>query len=59
MNPARTLGPDIVGLHMAGWWVYVVGPVIGSLLAVALMRLVRGAPSREERDAAEGGYLPT
>jgi aquaporin Z len=59
MNPARSLGPDIVGADMTGWWVYVVGPVIGALLAVGLIRVVRGRPSREEREAAEGGFLPT
>jgi glycerol uptake facilitator-like aquaporin len=25
MNPARTLGPDIVGVNFSGWWVYVAG----------------------------------
>lgn len=59
MNPARSLGPDIVGADMRGWWVYVVGPVIGALLAVALIRVVRGAPSREERESAEGAFFPT
>jgi aquaporin Z len=59
MNPARTLGPDLVGNDLTGWWVYVVGPVVGSLLAVGLIRVVRGRPSREERESAEGGFLPT
>jgi len=58
MNPARTLGPDVVGQQTLGWWVYVVGPVIGALLAVALIRVVRGPHSHEEREAAEGGFLP-
>jgi hypothetical protein len=30
MIPARSLGPDIAGNDYTGWWVYVVGPVIGS-----------------------------
>jgi aquaporin Z len=59
MNPARTLGPDLVGNALAGWWVYVAGPVIGALLAVGIIRVVRGKPSRQEREAAEGGVLPT
>jgi aquaporin Z len=58
MNPARTLGPNLVGADLAGWWIYVAGPVIGALLAVGLIRVVRGKPSLEERDAAEGGLLP-
>jgi aquaporin Z len=58
MNPARSLGPDIVAGDFTGWWVYVLGPVIGACLAVMLIGLVRGLPDKEEREAAEGGALP-
>jgi aquaporin Z len=58
MNPARTLGPDIVGNDYTGWWVYVAGPLIGAAIAVAIIGLVRGLPDKDERDAAEGDALP-
>jgi aquaporin Z len=58
MNPARTLGPDIVGLDFNGWWIYIVGPIGGAAIAVMLIGLVRGLPDKEEREAAEGGALP-
>jgi aquaporin Z len=58
MNPARSLGPDIVGADYTGWWVYVAGPVIGAAIAVIIIGLVRGRPSREERAAAVGDALP-
>ena len=58
MNPARTLGPDIVSLDFHGWWIYVIGPVVGAAIAVLLIGLVRGMPDQEEREAAEGGALP-
>jgi aquaporin Z len=58
MNPARTLGPDIVANDYTGWWVYIVGPVVGAAIAVAIIGLVRGLPGEQERDAAEGGDLP-
>jgi aquaporin Z len=58
MNPARSLGPDIVANDYDGWWVYVVGPVLGAIVAVMLVGLVRGVPDKEEREAAEGGALP-
>ena len=58
MNPARTLGPDIVANNFTGWWVYIVGPGIGALIAVMIMGLLRGLPDAEERSAAEGGALP-
>ena len=58
MNPARSLGPDIVSTDFTGWWVYAAGPVIGAIIAVLLIGLVRGLPDKEEREAAEGGALP-
>ncbi len=58
MNPARSLGPDIVSVDFAGWWVYVVGPIAGAALALMLISLVRGVPDSDEREAAEGGALP-
>lgn len=32
-NPARTLGPAVVSGHWEGWWIYWIGPVIGSVAA--------------------------
>jgi aquaporin Z len=58
MNPARTLGPDIVAWNFTGWWVYVVGDVAGAIIAVGIIGLVRGLPSADERESAEGGALP-
>jgi aquaporin Z len=54
MNPARTLGPDIVGADFTGWWVYVLGDLIGAAIAVGLIGLVRGRPDKAETTAAEG-----
>lgn len=59
MNPARTLGPDLVSGDLTGWWVYIAGPLLGATLAVALIRLVRGAPDASETQAAYGDALPT
>jgi aquaporin Z len=58
MNPARSLGPDIVANDYTGWWVYAFAPLVGAVLAVMLIGLARGLPDREEREAAEGGALP-
>ena len=58
MNPARSLGPDIVSTDFTGWWVYVLGPLIGACIAVIIIGLVRGLPGRSEQAAAEGGELP-
>jgi aquaporin Z len=58
MNPARSLGPDIVSTDFTGWWVYVLGPFIGAVIAVIIIGLVRGLPGRAEQAAAEGDALP-
>ena len=57
MNPARTLGPDIVAVDFSGWWVHVAGDAIGAVIAVCLIGLVRGLPDRAEIDAAKGDAL--
>jgi aquaporin Z len=32
-NPARSLGPSIISGQWTGWWIYWVGPVIGTFIA--------------------------
>ncbi|PON67305.1 Major intrinsic protein [Trema orientale] len=41
MNPARTLGPAIASGHYKGLWVYIVGPVTGTLLGSCAYRVIR------------------
>jgi MIP family channel proteins len=46
-NPARWFGPALVGNTWGGVWPYLVGPIVGSLLAAAVFKLVLepgGAP---------------
>src|SRR5215475_9723470 len=58
MNPARSLGPDIIGADYTDWWIYSAGPAIGALIAVIIITAVRGLPRKAEREAAEGGEVP-
>ena len=49
-NPARWFGPALVGNTWGGVWPYLVGPIVGSLLAAAVFRFVLepgGAPPTE------------
>jgi aquaporin Z len=56
MNPARSFGPDLVLMNFAHFWVYVVGPVAGALLAVIAAYVLRGPGGDEPAiRAAQGG----
>jgi aquaporin Z len=33
VNPARTFGPDLVGGKWHGFWIYVLGPLLGAIIA--------------------------
>lgn len=33
-NPARSLGPAIISGEWQGWWIYWIGPVIGTVAAL-------------------------
>ena len=53
---ARTPGPDTVSGDFTGWWVYVIGDIVGAAIAVMLIILSpRQAAEQGEREAAEGG----
>lgn len=57
MNPARSLGPDVAMGDLSSWWVYLVGPAAGAVLAVGVTRILRGAAGAGEANAAEGTPL--
>ena len=44
MNPARSLGPALFAgsTALSTYWIYVVGPIIGALLAAGVYELLRG-----------------
>ncbi len=59
MNTARSFGPDLVLGHFAHFWVYLVGPLAGAVLAVGIAWVLRG-PGGDSggRTAARGTLDP-
>ena len=50
LNPARWFGPALVSDSWGGVWPYLVGPIVGSLLAALVFRFVieAGGPAPTE-----------
>ena len=59
MNPARTFGPDLVGKTFTDYWVYVVGPLLGAVVAVGCAYVLRGPGGGRSGSAAAQGALYT
>jgi aquaporin Z len=57
MNPARTFGPDLVGLNFSDYWVYVTGPLTGAVIAVGIAYVLRGRGGGRAGSAAAQGAL--
>jgi glycerol uptake facilitator-like aquaporin len=57
VNPARSFGPDLAIGDLSTWWVYLVGPVAGAVLAVGVAYVLRGPAKVQEASAAVGTPL--
>ena len=53
VNPARSFGPALFSPHAWGdFWIMVVGPLAGAILAVVIWKLVAGCNCKKEEKAA-------
>jgi len=59
MNPPRTFGPDLVSGTWTGYWLYIVGPILGAAIAVAGAYVLRGPGGGRAGSAAAQGALFT
>ena len=57
MNPARAFGPDVARGDLSTWWVYVIGPLAGAMIAVVVASILRGPAKAQEAQAAMGTPL--
>ncbi len=57
MNPARSFGPDLAVWNLSTWWVYLIGPVVGAVIAVGVAYVLRGPAKAQEAIAAMGTPL--
>lgn len=58
MNPMRSLAPELVGWDFTYYWVYLVGPLLGAMLAVLFEWILRGDPTKAGAQAAQGILEP-
>jgi len=54
MNPARSLGPALASGQLGSVWIYLLGPLVGALIAVAIAWALHGPTTPSARQAASG-----
>jgi aquaporin Z len=54
MNPARSLGPDLVRGDLTTSWIYIAGPLCGAGFGVLFEWILKGPPTKAGGRAAQG-----
>lgn len=54
MNPVRSFAPDLIRGDLRTCWIYIVGPIIGAMIAVGFEWILKGKPTAAGTIAAEG-----
>jgi len=51
MNPARSIGPALVGGDLHALWLYILAPLIGAALGALTYQFIRADPTRQAAEA--------
>jgi aquaporin Z len=54
MNPIRSLAPEVVAGNLSDYWIYLVGPILGAMVAVGFEYLLKGRATEAGAEAAQG-----
>jgi len=54
MNPVRSFAPDLVRGDLHSDWIYIVGPIVGAMIAVGFEWILKGGPTPAGSLAAQG-----
>ena len=54
MNPVRSFAPDLIRGDLSTTWIYVVGPLVGAIIAVGFEWILKGKPTAAGALAAQG-----
>ncbi len=54
MNPVRSFAPDLIRGDMSTTWIFIVGPVLGAIIAVGFEWILKGRPTAAGTLAARG-----
>jgi aquaporin Z len=54
MNPARSFAPMLVAGDLSHYWIYLVGPLLGAVVAVVFEWILRGRATKAGAEAAQG-----
>jgi aquaporin Z len=54
MNPVRSFAPDLLRGNLHTDWIYIVGPILGAMIAVGFEWILKGAPTEAGNMAAQG-----
>ena len=54
MNPIRSLAPDLLRGNLDTAWIYILGPLMGAMIAVGFEWILKGPPTALGTIAAQG-----